>query len=268
MREQRRFSVRSLPAPLPEEIALADKNDHPGQDHTDEETIRVLLLDDCTITRIGMRAIMNDYADIDIIADASDCEVAVQQINEIAPDVVVVNTLASSLDAKLVMDRLAVECPHWPGRILAIVGGDSGVNASTGTVGTLMRRATAKELVLALRMVATGYSLFPSSNYSSSNYSPNKSPRPSVELVDAALSTGPLSTGPLELLTQREYDVLRLLAQGCTNAEISARLVLSESTVKSHVQHLLTKLGMRNRVRAAIYAYEAGIVPTERKRVS
>lgn len=235
-----------------------DKNNHPGQNHTDEKTIRVLLLDDCTITRTGVRTIINDYADIDIVGEVTDCEGAVQQINEIAPDVVVVNTLASSLDAELVIDRLSVECLHWPGRILVIVGDDLGVNASSGTVGTLMRRATAKELVLALRMVAAGYSLFPSSNRNH-----DKPGRPPVELIDAALSTE-----QLELITPREYDVLRLLAQGCTNAEISARLVLSESTVKSHVQHLLTKLGMRNRVSAAIYAYEAGIVRTKRKQAS
>lgn len=236
-----------------------DKNNRPGQEgHTDEDIIRVLLLDDCTITRTGVRAIINDYADIDILGDVPDCEGAVEQINEVAPDVVIVNALASSRDVELIIDRLSVECPHWPGRILVIVGGDSGVNASSGTVGTLMRRATAKELVLALRMVAAGYSLSPSSNCNH-----DRPALPPVKLIDATPSTE-----QLELLTQREHDVLRLLAQGCTNAEISARLVLSESTVKSHVQHLLTKLGMRNRVSAAIYAYETGIVQTERKQVS
>ena len=235
-----------------------DKNSHPGQDYTDDESIRVLLLDDCTITRTGVRAIINAYADIDVVREVPDCEGAVQQINEIAPDVVVVNALASSLDPELIIDRLSVECPYWPGRILVIAGDDLGGNAFSGTVSTLMRRATAKELVLALRMVAAGYSLFPSAN---DNY--DKPTRPPVELINGALITK-----QLESLTQREYDVIRLLAQGCTNAEISARLVLSESTVKSHVQHLLTKLGMRNRVSAAIYAYEAGIVQTERKQVS
>ena len=256
MRHSPQSSARFLPDTQPEEIALVDKNNRPGQeDPIDEETIGVLLLDDCTITRTGVRAIFNDYADIVILGEVPDCEGAIEQINVTAPDVLIINALASR-NVERVIDRLSVECPHWPGRILVIVGGDSGVNANSGTVGTLMRRATAKELVLALRMVAAGYSLSPSSNCNH-----DRPALPPVELIDATLSSE-----QLELLTQREHDVLRLLAQGCTNAEISTRLVLSESTVKSHVQHLLTKLGMRNRVSAAIYAYETGIVRTERRK--
>ncbi|RJQ81527.1 DNA-binding response regulator [Pseudonocardiaceae bacterium YIM PH 21723] len=195
-----------------------------------------------------MRAILHAYDDIDVIGEAEDIPTAVAQIERDEPDVVVVNSLASQLNPHQMIDGL-----NWAGRILVIVDADTGFSAATGTVGALLKSATPKELVLALRMVAAGYSLFPSSRCN-----PPKQQSKPTELIRASL-------GPeLDSLTAREYEVLRLLAQGSTNAEISATLVLSESTVKSHVQNLLGKLGMRNRVSAAIYAYEAGIVPGPR----
>ncbi|MFI5783040.1 response regulator transcription factor [Nocardia sp. NPDC051570] len=219
-----------------------------------DETITVMLFDDCSITRAGVRAIIGNHADIDISDEVSDVATAVRQINDDAPDVVVVNAHSGALEPEQVVDHLRAECPHWPGRFLVIVT-DGSAHSFSGTVGTLMRQATPKEFVLALRMVAAGYSLSPS-------FGPTRPAESAVGLLDAALSSE-----QLESITRRESDVLRLLAQGRTNAEISKILVLSESTVKSHVQHLLTKLGMRNRVSAAIYAYESGIVHLDRRAI-
>lgn len=220
-----------------------------------ETVIRVLLLDDCSLTRAGVRAVLSVSPDIDIIGEAKDLDSAAKCVDESAPDVVVVNAQAEEVEPEELIDSLSRRCPGWPGRILMIVADGTEVNVPSAAVGTLMRRATPEEFVLALRMVAAGYSVFPSDRVGD---------RP-VRVAEAKVVDSARVAEQLSHLTQRELVVLRLLAQGRTNAEISAELVVSESTVKSHVQHVLTKLGMRNRVGAAIYAHEAGILGPEQE---
>ncbi|MGK4585053.1 response regulator transcription factor [Kitasatospora sp. HPMI-4] len=203
--------------------------------------IRVLILDESPITRTGLRAVLHQ-AGIQVVGEAGDqCE-AVALLADTSPHVVVVHTGGSPADVAAALRKVR----DWDGKVLALVGdglSDAGVESVTKDAdGTLLSSAGVEDLIAAVRVLVAGYSLFP---------------------APAAPSCRPSSPGDVpsqQVLTPRERDVLRLLGRGRTNAEISSQLSLSESTVKSHVQNLLAKLGLRNRVEAALHAVEAGLV--------
>ncbi|MBP2328755.1 DNA-binding NarL/FixJ family response regulator [Kibdelosporangium banguiense] len=201
----------------------------------------VVLLDSHWITRTAVRAAMARTGDLQIVAEADDIDWVFAHISGDAPPDVLVMT--DAYDPASVITGLIEAVPDWPIRML-MIGGEgfpAAFDQRCAAAGWLPQSSTEKEFIAAVRLIAAGHFVVPR-------------PRDSTPSVPKRLDTNGLA------LTAREVEVLMLLAEGQTNAEISIRLRLGESTVKSHVQNLLSKLGARNRVKAAIYAYEAGLV--------
>jgi DNA-binding NarL/FixJ family response regulator len=213
---------------------------------TDRPT-QVLLLDPHWITRTALHTALAGAGDVEIAAVAADCEEALATISAArrAPDVLV---LTDANDPAVVLPRLAKVLPPWRTRVL-VIGGE-GFPASLhqcATAGWLPQSATERQFVATVRLIAAGHWVVPGPPHTG----------------DIVPSGGSAPGSNVHGLTLREREVLRLLGHGYTNAEISVNLRLSPSTVKSHVQNLLNKIGVRNRVRAAIYAYEIGLLRPE-----
>ncbi|MCF3131686.1 response regulator transcription factor [Streptomyces olivochromogenes] len=191
--------------------------------------------------------------DLEVSGDAGDIPQIASSVSDLRPDVVVIDSETNSLDAAEVVRFLGSEAPGSPS--LALVGEfDDQVQRllRAGVRGLLLNRSSPVEIVSAVRLVAAGYALL--------------FPCRGRRLVDwQAPADGDKQEArheALRKLTRREVDVLRLIARGCSNAEIAEMLFVSESTVKSHVQRMLDKLELRNRIHAVIYAYEIGMVRT------
>jgi DNA-binding NarL/FixJ family response regulator len=214
--------------------------DDSGSGHEDQAG--VLLLDSHWITRTALRMALASADGLKLLGEVVDCDEAAAALSSSpVPDIVV---FTEGNDPTIVISRLADAAPGRPIRAL-MIGGD-GIPSThavrCASTGSLPWTASEQEFVSAVRLVAAGHSI-------------------SSRSREDAQSGPRFGSGPNDhALTTRECDVLVLLARGYTNAEISAGLGLGESTVKSHVQNLLSKLGARNRVSAAIYAYEAGLM--------
>src|ERR1700754_2556712 len=209
----------------------------------DTGTAAVLLFDNHCITKTALRDALVAADGLRICAEAGDFdEVAVVLSGAPAPDVVV---FTEANDPTIVLSRITDAAPEWPVKAV-MVGGDgipSELALRCASVGSLPWTASEQEFVSAVRLVAAGHSVI------------------SRHRGDDGRQQGRFEAARGEYaLTTRECDVLLLVAKGFTNAEISAGLGLGESTVKSHVQNVLNKLGARNRVSAAIYAYEVGLM--------
>jgi DNA-binding NarL/FixJ family response regulator len=209
--------------------------------------LRVVIVDDQELVRAGLRMILDAQDDIEVVAEAADGLEAISEVERTDPDVVLMDIRMPNLDGVEATRRL-------PGRrvlILTTFALDEYVVEAlrAGASGFLLKDAPPDELVRAVRVVATGDALL--------------SPSVTRQLLDRVVpklgSSGPPASS-LDALTAREREVLILVAQGLSNAEIAERLVVSEATVKSHVSHILEKLGLRDRVQAVVAAYESGLV--------
>jgi DNA-binding NarL/FixJ family response regulator len=198
--------------------------------------------------RAGFKAVLESTGDIEVVAEAGSGEEAVRAATELNPDVVLMDIRMPGMDG-IEATRLL---PRQRVLILTTFGLDEYIiNAlRAGASGFLLKDAPTEEVVAAVRAVAAGDAVL--------------SPAVTRQLLDQIARRLPaaVSRQPSELasLTQREQEVLRMLAAGLSNAEIATALVVSEATVKSHVSALLGKLGLRDRVQAVIYAYETGLV--------
>lgn len=202
--------------------------------------VRVLLSAKNWVTRTALRSVLDRDGGFAVVGEAASGDEAVARTDELAPDVVVFDAEHSGSDHTVA--RLMSACRGSGARVLVRAGDGASVPVEVGgvSVAWLWHSASPEEFVSAVRLTASGYLVRPS--------------------IPAALTNEPAPNPKLlDVLTSREYEVLRLLAKGLTNAEISSALVLGESTVKTHVQNVLAKLGVRNRVTAAIYAYEVGV---------
>lgn len=189
-----------------------------------DSSIKVLIADSRTFVRIGVQNVLIDSPDIAVVGAVATGAEVLTHIKQLRPDVVVigeVDGLATVIDA---IDKIGVQ-------VLALADGPK--PTLRRTAGLLLPDASPSELTAAIRILTAGYSLS---------------------------LAGQQSSASDQKITARELDVLCLLARGYTNVEISRKLVLQESTVKSHVQSLFSKLCVRNRVSAVIYAYEKGFV--------
>jgi DNA-binding NarL/FixJ family response regulator len=213
--------------------------------------IRVLVADDHHLARSGLRAMLDVHDDLDVVGEAEDGLAAIAAVDDLSPDVVVMDIRMPRLDGIEATRRLRAR-PDAP-QVLVLTTFDlddyvyEALRAGAG--GFLLKDAPPSQLAEAVRTVAAGDSLL--------------APAVTRRLVERFVRTpGPTAQQRLDLdrLTDREREVLLLVARGLSNAEIAAELFLSEATVKTHVTRMLTKLGLRDRVQAVVLAYETGLV--------
>jgi DNA-binding NarL/FixJ family response regulator len=209
--------------------------------------MRILLADDQALVRGGLRLILDAEPDIEVVAEAADGGEAVARAIETKPDLVLMDIRMPALDGIEATRRLLAELPETRVLILTTFDLDDYVVDAfrAGASGFLLKTAPPPQLVAAVRTVQEGDALL--------------APSSTRKLIEQA-ARPPSGAPVLDHLTARERDVLQLLARGLTNAEIAAELVVEPSTVKSHVASLLSKLNLRDRVHAVVYAYESGIV--------
>lgn len=243
---------------------------------SDLQPIKIFLIDESTLTGAGLTAIVSGQDDIEIAGHAK-TESALESFMDIPADVIMINGLSRTINTSNVIRRIARLHEDGAGRILVLasdVGDPTFREAERLGVGAIIpSREEAPILLAAIRVVANGYSVMTTAGSASRSRRSGPEPVPEAGAAEGADvvhategSSGPPDMTPtttnsaVDLLTQRERQVLQLLARGLTNAEIAAEFTLSESTVKSHVQNVLTKLGLRNRASAVAISYELGIV--------
>jgi DNA-binding NarL/FixJ family response regulator len=213
-------------------------------------TIRVLIADDQALMRGGFRMILDAEEDIEVVGEAIDGRDAVEQFGRLAPDVVVMDVRMPAMDGIEATRRLAAGGSTARVLILTTFDLDEYVYEAlrAGASGFLLKDRPPEELVAAVRVVASGEALL--------------APSVTRRLIEEFASRPKAPTPPRELdeLTDREREVLVLMARGLSNAEIAARLFLAETTVKTHVGHVLQKLRLRDRAQAVVVAYESGLV--------
>jgi DNA-binding NarL/FixJ family response regulator len=215
-------------------------------------TVRVLVADDQDLVRTGLSMILDAQPDIEVVGQAADGKAAVELAHRLRPDVCLVDIRMPGLDGIEVTELLAGRDVPDPIAVVVITTFDLDeyVHGAlrAGARGFLLKDAGPELLVQAVHAAADGDALI----------APNITRRLLATLAAAASSKR--RTQPIESLTQREEEVLKLVAIGRTNAEIAAELFISLTTVKTHVASLLTKIGARNRVEIAMWAYDTGRV--------
>ena len=212
--------------------------------------VRVLIADDQGLVRVGLRKVLEVEPDVEVVGEAVDGARAVAVADRLQPDVVLMDIRMPSLDGIEATRRIVRTHPDVRVLMLTTFGFDSYVFESlrAGASGFMLKDAPPEEIAAAVRVVAGGDALL--------------APAVTRSVVEEFARHQPAPTRPAALadLTARETEVLELLARGLSNAEICGRLVVSEATTKTHVARILQKLGLRDRIQAVIYAYEAGVV--------
>jgi len=214
--------------------------------------IRVLIADDHELMRNGLRAILGAQQDIEVVGEAEHGALAVENAIRLHPDVVIMDIRMPRLDGIEATRRLAVQGEKAP-KVLVLTTFDLDEYVyqalRAGAAGFLLKDTPPRQLAEAVRTIAAGESLL--------------APAVTKRLIERYVSRPPGDTARRERfaeLTERELEVLQLITRGLSNAEIGARLFLSEATVKTHVTRILSKLGVRDRVQAVVLAYETGLV--------
>jgi DNA-binding NarL/FixJ family response regulator len=214
--------------------------------------IRIVIADDQALGRSGFRLIVDARPDLEVVGEAEDGVQAVALVEELDPDVILLDIRMPNLDGIEATKRIVDSGSSTRILVLTTFDLDEYVYGAirAGASGFLLKDVRPNELVDAIRVVASGNALL--------------GPTAVERLLRRFSEERPLDTAAVGLLTDREAETLRLLANGLSNAEIAATLVVSETTVKTHVSNLLRKLGVRDRVQAVIAAYDAGVVQPRR----
>ncbi|MFI5952213.1 response regulator [Cryptosporangium sp. NPDC051539] len=216
-------------------------------------TIRVLLADDHEFFRSGFRSALETQDDLECVADVGDGQAAVAEIERLRPDVAVLDVRMPRLDGLTAAEAVLSRGGSTRVVLLTTYDDDSYVyrGLRAGVSGFCLKSMPTEELLGAIRIAARGDALIDPSVT-----------RRLVGTFTAGMAPAPRPSAPdgLDKLTAREREILLELARGLSNAEIAARLYVGEQTVKTHVSHLLTKLGLRDRVQAVIYAYENSLL--------
>jgi DNA-binding NarL/FixJ family response regulator len=214
--------------------------------------IRVLIADDQAMVREGLSVLLNAQPDIEVAGQAADGQEAVGKTAELRPDVVLMDVRMPVLNG-LEATRLIVGRDKPAPKVLVLTTFDLDEYVyealRAGASGFLLKDASARQLAEAVRVVAAGDALL----------APAVTKRLIGEFARLGAPKGP-SRQRIEQLTERETEVLALVARGLSNAEIAAHLVIAEQTVKTHVSRILTRLGLRDRAQAVVFAYENGLV--------
>lgn len=212
--------------------------------------IRVLLVDDQALVRAGFRMLLNAEPDIDIVGEAGGGYGAIKNAEALGPDVVLMDIRMPDLDGIEATRRIVRDIDGPRVLILTTFDPDEYVYETlrAGASGFLLKDAPEEQLLAAIRVVASGGSLF--------------APSVTQRLIrEFSRRSAPAEHSPgLAELTEREREVLRLIARGRSNIEIASELTISEHTAKSHVSSILRKLELRDRIQAVVLAYECGLV--------
>jgi DNA-binding NarL/FixJ family response regulator len=212
----------------------------------------VLLCDDEALVRAGLRMILGAQSEIEVVGEAVDGGDAVRQCRDLRPDVVLMDIRMPNLDGIEATRRILADPVAGRTAVVVLTTFDADDHIfdalDAGACGFLLKSAPPDELVRAVRRAAGGDLLL--------------APEVTRRLVADFLQRPPRGTPPptLSTLTAREVEVLTLIGRGCTNAEIAGQLFLGEATVKTHVNRIFSKLGVRDRAQAVVAAYEGGLV--------
>ncbi|MEV6967388.1 response regulator transcription factor [Hamadaea sp. NPDC051192] len=215
--------------------------------------IRVLLVDDQALLRAGVRMIVENTEDMAVVGEADDGATATALAAETAPDVILMDIRMADVDGLEATRRIRTAQPDGP-HVLILTTFDLDEYVYTalraGASGFLLKDTLAADLLSAIRVVARGDAIV----------APSVTRRLIERHIGQSGDPLPRSSTDLDVLTDRERDVLALIARGLSNAEIAGRLYLTEGTVKGYVSRVLAKLGLRDRVQAVIFSYECGLV--------
>jgi DNA-binding NarL/FixJ family response regulator len=210
-------------------------------------TLRILIADDEPLVRTGLRAILDMEDDLTVVGEATSGAQVLPLVRQLRPDLVLMDVRMPDVDG-IQATRYLVENVPEPPRILVITTFENDEYVydalRAGATGFLLKRTPPEDILAAVRLVATGDSLL----------------FPTAIRNLAVRHASRRGDGPTHALTEREADVLRLIAQGLSNVEIASRLYITPQTVKTHVSKVLAKLGARDRTQAVIIAYESGFV--------
>jgi DNA-binding NarL/FixJ family response regulator len=216
-------------------------------------TVKVLIVDDQSLVRAGFRMILDSEPEIEVVGEASDGLEAVIAARQTAPDVILMDVRMPNVDGLEATRRLLEGAEDGP-RILILTTFDRDEYVyealRAGASGFLLKDTPPEELVEAILVIARGDALL----------SPSVTRRVIEEFVRRPPASVRRPPPELDELTAREREILGLIAKGLSNAEIAQTAFVSETTVKTHVAHILMKLRLRDRVQAVVYAYETGVV--------
>jgi DNA-binding NarL/FixJ family response regulator len=214
--------------------------------------IRVLIVDDQMMVREGFSVLLGAMPDIEVVGEAVNGREAIAQVAALRPDVVLMDIRMPELNGIEATREIVAADADAKVLVLTTFDLDEYVYQAlrAGASGFLLKDASARQLAEGVRVVAAGEALL----------APTVTKRLITEFAKAAESPRPPALAQIGDLTERETEVLVLIAQGLSNAEIADHLVVAESTIKTHVSRILVKLGLRDRTQAAVFAYEARLV--------
>lgn len=213
--------------------------------------IRVALVDDQAIVRAGLARILSPADGFEVVAECVDGRQAIDDLPAVRPDVVLMDIRMPTLDGIAATAQLTNNADPLPVLVLTTFGEDEVLWGAieAGAAGFVLKDSSAEDLIAAVRAVAGGGAWF----------DPGVASRV-LDRYRQVVAPATRDAARLELLTDREHDVLRLMARGATNPEIAAALYVAEATVKTHVGSIFTKLGVRDRAAAIVFAYDHGVV--------
>jgi DNA-binding NarL/FixJ family response regulator len=213
--------------------------------------IRVALVDDQAIVRAGLARILSPSDGFEVVAEFADGLQAIEELPDVRPDVILMDIRMPRLDGIAATAQLRSTTGDSPILVLTTFGEDEVLWGAieAGAAGFVLKDSSAEDLIAAVRAVATGGAWF----------DPAVTPRV-LDLYRRAVAPAARDAARLDLLTDREHDVLRLMARGASNAEIAGTLYVAEATVKTHVGSIFSKLDVRDRAAAIVFAYDHGVV--------
>jgi DNA-binding NarL/FixJ family response regulator len=217
-------------------------------------SIRVLIADDQALVRAGFKMILEAEPEIEVVGEAVDGVEAVEQIKQLKPDVALMDIRMPRMNGlEATREVVTNSDPDRPTRVLVLTTFDLNEYVyealRAGASGFLLKDVPAEQLINGIQVVARGEALL--------------APSITRRLIEEFAKNQPVERATpkeVEELTAREMEVFKLIARGMSNAEVAAELIVSETTVKTHVARILMKLHLRDRVQAVVYAYESGLI--------
>ncbi|GHO46557.1 response regulator [Ktedonospora formicarum] len=212
------------------------------------ESITILIVDDHAIVREGIRAFLSIQPDCSVIGEAESGEVAVRMAAELVPDVILMDLMMPGIDGVETTRRLKQVSPHSQVIVLTSFHNDEHIFPAlrAGALSYVLKEISPDELVEVVRKAVRGESML--------------HPRVAARVVQEVRGTRGEAPNPFVELSERELEVLRLIANGRSNADIAVELVISEKTVKGHVSNILSKLHVMDRTQAAVFAWQQGLL--------